>query len=174
MILCPVQLRVRITQHFGENPDVYEQFDLKGHNGVDIAGGVPGVRVPVLSPYDGVVRLGDQGDRGYGKNIHLFTDPDGDGRIREVVLAHFSYIHKRLKDGDRVYLGDELGMMGNTGFSSGVHLHLGLRYRDPKRNNEIINSNNGYRGFVDFEKYLLYTVDEKLEDRLVTYPYDIM
>ena len=48
MIICPLQndgkksgndwdqIRPTINQKFGENPQIYSQFDMKGHNGIDL------------------------------------------------------------------------------------------------------------------------------------------
>lgn len=153
MILCPVQSPCRLTQGFGDNPLTYQRFGLKAHNGVDYTGPVKGVSVPVHTPYDALVwKVGDQGNDGYGKYIRLLTDPDGNGRIREVVLAHFKSI--LVKQGDRVFLGDAVGMMGNTGFSTGMHVHVGLRYRRPDLT--ILNYENGFLGYTDFEPYVRY------------------
>ena len=42
-----IQRRPRITQNFGLNPQIYEQFNMRGHNGVDY--GVS-VGTPIYSP----------------------------------------------------------------------------------------------------------------------------
>lgn len=157
MIVCPVESPCRITQKFGENPQIYARFGLKAHNGVDITGPKPGIRVPVYSPYDALVwQVADQGGEGYGKHVRLLTDLDAQGRQREVVLAHFSSIS--VKAGQRVNIGDPIGVMGDTGFSTGLHLHLGIRYR---KNGEIQYYGNGYFGYTDFEPYILYWKKDK-------------
>jgi murein DD-endopeptidase MepM/ murein hydrolase activator NlpD len=165
MILCPVKSPCRITQHFGARPEVYKQFGLRGHNGVDFTGARPGELVPVFSPYDAVVHeVGDQGDKGYGKFVRLRTAPDVSGSRREVILAHLSVVS--VKPGDGVRLGDAVGVMGNTGFSSALHLHLGLR-RIGADGSEI-DGGNGYSGYFDFEPYLLFWKGG--DASMVTYP----
>jgi LysM repeat protein len=42
--------------------------------------------------------------------------------IRTVLLAHLDSFN--VNEGDRVKKGDKLGVMGNSGYSTGVHLHL--------------------------------------------------
>lgn len=153
MILCPIKGNARITQHYGDRPEVYSQFGMKAHGAIDLTGAVRGELVDIHSPYDALVwEVGDQGNGGYGKFVRLLTDKDGKGQLREVVLAHLSEVN--VKQGERVYLGDKIGVMGNTGFSSAPHLHLGLRRRDAKTY-AILNYNNGYKGYIDFEDYLL-------------------
>jgi murein DD-endopeptidase MepM/ murein hydrolase activator NlpD len=157
---------LRITQKFGENPDIYKRFGLKGHNGLDCTGPIKGVRVPVYSPYDAqVVKVGNEGNDGYGKYVRLFTKPDHSGRVRDIVLAHLHSID--VQAGQIIPLGDPIGIMGTTGFSSGVHLHVGLRYRNER--GDILNYDNGYFGYVDFEPYLLYALNDP--SSVVVYPY---
>jgi murein DD-endopeptidase MepM/ murein hydrolase activator NlpD len=166
MLLSPVRAPLRITQGFGGNEEIYKRFGLKGHNGVDFTGPIKGVRVPLYSPYDvQVAKIGDEGNDGYGKYVRLFTKPDHTGRVRDVVLAHLHSIS--VKPGQIIPLGDPIGVMGSTGFSSGIHVHTGLRYRNEKL--EILNYDNGYFGYVDFEPYLLYALTDP--SNVVSHPY---
>jgi murein DD-endopeptidase MepM/ murein hydrolase activator NlpD len=43
------------------------------------------------------------------------------------VYAHMSSLAPHLKVGDRIEEGTNLGIMGNTGLSAGIHLHIELR-----------------------------------------------
>ena len=86
MILCPIQnkwiqLRPYITQEFGKNPQVYSQFGLKGHNGIDLRAKVG---TPLFAPFEGKVKAGNQGDKGYGKYIRIYKDN------LEVILGHLT------------------------------------------------------------------------------------
>jgi len=59
---------------------------------------------------------------------------------------HFDNINPDLSVGDKIESGDLLGVAGNTGYSTGAHLHRGY-YRwneDP---------NNGYEGATNPEPY---------------------
>ena len=57
---------------------------------------------------------------------------------RYVILSHgnsyetiFAHMHKTLvKKGDKVTRGQVIGLIGNTGRSTGSHLHYGIRYND--------------------------------------------
>jgi len=82
------------------------------HKGVDI---VNRVGTPVVATADGrVVFAGHQS--GYGK---LVTIDHGLGKITR--YGHLSQIG--VKNGDAVVRGQELGKLGNTGRSTGPHLH---------------------------------------------------
>lgn len=159
MILCPIQGRVRVTQRFGERPEVYKQFGLAGHNGIDFTGEYAGVLVPLYSPIEGIlVEVGDEGKAGYGKFVRIRTDQlDGKGRKKEVVLGHLSEFATGVKKGAFIYQYDKVGIMGNTGFSSGPHCHMGLRFLT--KQNQVIDYNNGFKGYVDYLPYLLGVMD---------------
>lgn len=92
---------------------------------------------PVLSPCRGMItRAGwenpDNTRQGFGMRIRmLIMEPGYDSW--EMVFGHLSYIYKW--SGDKVQAGDRLALSGNTGSTTGAHLHteiLDLRkqYRD--------------------------------------------
>jgi murein DD-endopeptidase MepM/ murein hydrolase activator NlpD len=86
------------------------------HEGVDLAGGYGS---PVLVTADGVVTHAGW-ESGYGKLVtvrHAFG--------LETRYGHLSEI--RVNVGDRVSRGDRIGDMGNTGRSTGTHLHYEVR-----------------------------------------------
>ena len=56
--------------------------------------------------------------------------------------------------GQQVKQGDLLGHGDNTGWSTGSHLHFGMKLLNA--NGEVINRNNGYDGAVDPLKYLVW------------------
>lgn len=130
---------VFITQGFGLNKDVYAAFGLKGHNGIDYRttfdDSKDGKR-DVFAPYWGkVIEAADQGKKGYGRFLRLDL-LDGS----QVVLGHLDSF--KVKIGDTVKTGQVIAISGNTGFSTGAHLHFG--YRPPKWNPA-----NGFAGYVD-------------------------
>jgi murein DD-endopeptidase MepM/ murein hydrolase activator NlpD len=86
------------------------------HNGVDIA---CRVGTPVLAVGDGTVIACAYGDAVYGKYLVLRLDSGLD-----VIYGHLSETwHGR---GQRVRRGAVIGLSGNTGTSTGPHLHLGI------------------------------------------------
>lgn len=153
MINCPVQnsailkqdwiqVRPRISQNFGENPAMYKQFGLKGHNGVDF--GIP-EGTPLFAPFEGIVHhVGNEGDKGYGRYIKLRKEN------LECVLAHLSMIF--VPKGKIIRMGERIALSGDTGFSTGPHLHFGMRFLE---NGQILNYDNGYHGYVDCLDFMI-------------------
>lgn len=86
------------------------------HAGVDI--GLP-VGTPVGSPADGVVVWSGWDSSGYG---NLVIVANGDTRF---YLAHLSEV--LVEPGQQVSAEETLGLSGNTGLSTGPHLHFEVR-----------------------------------------------
>lgn len=90
----------------------------KYHTGLDIAAPIGTV---IKSATEGTVILSsNQGD--YGKHYQI--------QVGDVILvyAHCSKLY--LKEGDRVYQGQEIAEVGSTGNSTGPHLHFEIRKED--------------------------------------------
>jgi murein DD-endopeptidase MepM/ murein hydrolase activator NlpD len=104
-----------VTSDFGTRIDPYTA-ERKMHQGMDIA--TPHGQ-PVYTPSDGtVVFVGTEG--GYGKV--LVVDHGYGVKTR---YGHLSEITVHL--GDRVKRGDKVAQVGNTGRSTGPHLHYEVR-----------------------------------------------
>ncbi len=104
-----------VTSDFGTRMDPYSA-ERKMHQGMDIA--TPHGQ-SVYSPSDGsVVFIGTEG--GYGKV--LVVDHGYGVKTR---YGHLSEVFVRL--GDRVKRGDKVAAVGNTGRSTGPHLHYEVR-----------------------------------------------
>lgn len=95
----------------------------KHHDGADLAPPKPGQKVPIRAPMPGVVIDARYSDS-YGLIVEMM-----DVNFNRHFFAHMD--SAKVKVGQRVNQGDELGIMGNTGHSEGVHLHYELR--DPSR-----------------------------------------
>jgi murein DD-endopeptidase MepM/ murein hydrolase activator NlpD len=150
MIICPLSGDVVVTQPFGINAQYYAKYGLKAHNGVDLR---CKVGTPVLAPFDGYISYDDEGSIGYGKYLTLVSDPMGPNQERRRVdLGHLSRTMKGL-DGTFVYAGDVIGMSGNTGDSTGPHLHI--TYKKLDKESKTLNYSNGYRGALDVSQYIL-------------------
>jgi len=133
-----------LTQGFGENPEAYAQFGLKGHNGIDY-----GIKTgtKLYSCIDGEVTEVEYDQYGYGSYIKIENDTCG------VIYAHMK-APSFLKVGESVKAGDHLGISGNTGNSTGPHLHFGVFPKPRDRQ-------NGYAGYIDpFDKKLVKWVDD--------------
>jgi murein DD-endopeptidase MepM/ murein hydrolase activator NlpD len=113
--------RGEITTYFGE----VGRYSPRGHAGIDVA-------APVGTP---IVAIDA------GEVLKAYWNQDGYGGL--VVIAHVSgyetwYGHLDRLDvqtGERVRRGEQIGLMGSTGFSTGPHLHFEVRHdgelRDP-------------------------------------------
>lgn len=108
----------RVTQWFGENPDRYARFGLAGHNGIDY--GAP-MGTSILAAHMGVCTTGND-DGGYGLYVKV------DSWWGTTLYAHMSRV--LVSDGQLVEAGQQIGEVGNTGNSTGPHLHFGVRVRD--------------------------------------------
>lgn len=164
MILCPlenissftsawIQTRPVITQEFGKNPQVYSKFGLNGHNGIDLR---CAVGTPIYAPCDGIVHVKDDGKEGYGLHVVIRSCYG-----KEITLGHLLDTH--VTNGQDVRMGDSIGLSGNSGFSTGPHLHLTLRVITAGPTTDwkdiwawtVANSNNGFKGALDPKKYLI-------------------
>lgn len=145
-----IQVRPRISQKFGGNLSMYSKYKMDGHNGIDY--GVP-VGTPIFAPMDGTVKVKDDGNSGYGLHVKI-RNAD---KTMECALGHFSKI--TVPDGTKVRMGDKLGLSGNTGFSTGPHLHEGYRLLKPSQkalfNWEVLEYDNGFKGYFDHLEFLV-------------------
>lgn len=125
-----------ITQQFNENPQNY--FGHPGHMGLDF--GAP-MGTDVKAVYDGRVAWVDA-DSGYGKYIRVWH-PE--------LQVHTFYAHlseQLVVKGQSVTGGQVIGHVGNTGNSTGPHLHLEVRIADESGN--YVDPGNGHgRGRID-------------------------
>lgn len=110
----------RVTQHQGEVSRLYRG---KPHNGLDI--GAP-QGTPVYAAEDGIVIKTGNNDRSswtkyqYGKHVMIQHKNN-----LTTLYAHLS-INTVVAEGAYVRRGDLIGYSGNTGYSTGPHLHFGV------------------------------------------------
>lgn len=92
---------------------------IHGHNGVDIAAAYG---TPILSAASGTVVIARNGgwNGGYGSYV-VVQHSNG----MQTLYAHMSNV--RVSVGEQVSKGQTIGGMGNTGQSTGVHLHFEVR-----------------------------------------------
>ena len=111
----PVRGSYRYTSGFGGRRDP-KTGGWRQHNGTDLAGPLG---TKIVATADGVVTFAGR-QSGYGRLI----------KIRhwqgfETFYAHLYRIN--VKVGQKVSRGDKIGGMGNSGRSTGVHLHYEIR-----------------------------------------------
>ena len=132
----PFRYVAPISQYFGENPQIYSRFRMDGHNGVDFA--IP-ENTELLSVFEGEVTQVGYDPTGYGNFIRL-QSAEG----YEVLYAHLNtiFVHEK----DSLPAGQKIGLSGNTGFSTGPHLHFGMRLIT---NGIVQDYRNGFYGYID-------------------------
>lgn len=108
----------RYRYHYGVDVKLYRGDDVK-------------------AAFEGVVRIA-QYDGDYGKVV-VIRHENG----LETLYAHLSKL--KVKEGDRVEAGDLIGLGGNTGRSTGSHLHFEVRYMgEPIDPNTLVEWETGY------------------------------
>lgn len=127
----PVRQPMYVSQMFGENPDVYGRFGYLGHNGIDLA--TP-VGTPILAIDAGVASHAKNDPTGYGNYVRI----DHEWGIS--LYGHLSQLH--VQPWQSVNRGQVIGLSGNSGMSTGPHLHFEVRLHP-------VNDGNGYGGRVD-------------------------
>ena len=129
-----------ITQKYGEIiPGV--TLNGKPHTGIDY--GCP-MHTKILASNDGEVVAAGWDLTGYGFRV-ILRHPDG----MATLYGHLDSISVNM--GDEVKQGQEIGISGNTGKSTGPHLHFEARVRW-----------NDYTSFFDPMALPLMTVDDSI------------
>ncbi len=129
-----------VTQEFGENlvhmddAGLYETFGMHGHDGIDF--GMP-IGTTIQSVDNGTVVQAGPG--GYGTTVVVKHS------WGYSYYGHLSEV--KVKVGDQVIRGSAIALSGNSGITTGPHLHFSIK---PDKNDE----DNGYYGKVDPAYYL--------------------
>ena len=117
LFVWPMQVDGRLSSYFGERNDPFTGAPSR-HNGIDIA---IGTGAPVIASSHGAVVATGFGSV-YG-NYVILQHHDG----FQTHYAHLSRIS--VSRGQSVNQGQKIGEVGNTGRSTGPHLHFGIYYR---------------------------------------------
>jgi len=143
-VIEPVSHRssVRITDFFGFRHDPFN-YSIKFHEGVDLSAPLGTV---VYASGNGVVEMANFSDHGYGNQIVI-----DHGFGYKTRYAHLKLI--KVKIGQHVKRGEEIALLGNTGRSTGPHLHYEVIYH-----NKPVNPIN-YFGDIDQAEF------DKIVDR---------
>ncbi len=115
--MWPVPKYYKVSSHYGSRWG-------RNHDGIDI----PAPKgTPFVASDNGVVIYSDNGIRGYGNMIVVSHSDD--------IFSVYAHNNKNLVDkGDRVRKGQVIGHVGNTGRSTGSHLHFEIRVKNKARN----------------------------------------
>lgn len=136
----PCDSSAPITQRFGENPASYRRFNLAGHNGLDFA--LP-LGSPVYAAAPGTIDRVSIDPAGYGQYIKI---RHAVGAQQAVPAPFYTTLYGHLSkplvtDGDIVQPGQQIALSGNTGNSTGPHLHFEIR--------QTGQTNNSYNTAID-------------------------
>ena len=122
-----------------------------GHLGVDY--GTHGKKIPCYSLDDGIVRIAKYGN---GTGNYVFVEHPKLGIVSDYQhLDSFS-----VKAGQTVKKGQQIGIIGTTGDSTGIHLHIGIF--------PISDLNKGWydKKWMDFEAYVIPSGELKSIDEI--------
>jgi murein DD-endopeptidase MepM/ murein hydrolase activator NlpD len=106
-------------------------FENVVHTGIDIPGDIG---TPILAAGDGTVIYANRGvyrggneidDDPYGNAIVIEHSFSYQGQALYTLYAHLDEI--QVRKGQRVQAGDQIGLLGNTGKTTGPHLHFEVR-----------------------------------------------
>jgi len=107
-------IKGRISQEFGERPEYYVQWGYPGHPAIDISahGGTP-----VHAAHSGELTWGV--NNVLGMWCRIYGDWGG--------YTQYGHLQDVASPAGFVQKGDEIGLVGNTGNSTGYHLDFALR-----------------------------------------------
>ena len=131
LLKCPLQAKCRITSPFGNRRHPILMYNIF-HKGVDYGAKM---NTPIVAAMDGViVKIGRNG--GYGKYIQI-KHAGG----YQTAYGHMNNYKKGLAVGSHVKKNEVIGYVGNTGRSTGPHLHfeviIGNKAVHPLQNHQI-------------------------------------
>ena len=113
--LLPVSEDIQISSYFGMRiHPVYKRKRM--HWGIDFP---LKIGTPIRAAADGVVQkaLKEGKKSSYGKHIQI-----GHDQVYSSLYAHLSKIY--VEEGQHIQKGDTIGLSGNTGITTGPHLHF--------------------------------------------------
>ncbi|NYF11123.1 murein DD-endopeptidase MepM/ murein hydrolase activator NlpD [Leifsonia sp. AK011] len=116
LVQWPVPANTTMTSGYG-----YRSCDgcSSDHKGIDLT---PGLGHPVQAVADGVVITSEEASGGLGVNVVL--EHVIDGEVTRTVYGHMEFGSLQVEAGQTVTRGQQIGTVGNTGSSTGPHLHF--------------------------------------------------
>lgn len=125
--------KIIVTQKFGDNQAYYAQFGLRGHEGIDLKTKFIGNSWGFWYDYkgwrsvyavkDGICRV-KYDKSGYGTHITLQDTVDN-----LYLYGHLK--NSKVQDGQYVKEGEVIAISGNTGNTTGPHLHFAYKPKNP-------------------------------------------
>lgn len=152
-----------ISQSFGENQlSIYKQLGMKGHNGIDL---VKPRGTPIFAVHDGVVMKVNDKPEDAGIYVRIMSSPTIlEGREAMVETCYFHLLDVAVQPNQIIKAGTLIGHLDNTGYSTGDHLHFGIRpYWKQPNGTWLSYKDNGYFGYIDPYPYLLQAKEPMLK-----------
>jgi murein DD-endopeptidase MepM/ murein hydrolase activator NlpD len=117
LVQWPVPSTTPLSSGFG-----YRSCDgcSSDHLGIDLN---PGAGYSVEAVADGVVVIAEE-DSALG--VHVVIEHVVDGKVYRSLYAHLQYGSLAVAVGEIVAIGQQVGLVGSTGQSTGPHLHFGI------------------------------------------------
>lgn len=133
-----------VSQFFGESQRRYmEILGTNGHNGIDFA--VPN-GTEIIAPIDMFISQSGIDSKG---GIYFVGEVREDQNTRYELI----FVHNKINlvvPGIRIKKGEVVAISDNTGWSSGPHLHFGVRVETyDVQNNAWFRINNNNKGYID-------------------------
>ncbi|MBN2349679.1 MAG: M23 family metallopeptidase [Bacteroidales bacterium] len=137
--ILPISVKelIFISSYFGVRQDPFTGSQ-KAHYGIDYVG-KKGTKIYATG--DGIVTLSENSRNGYGNEIvidHGFGYSTCYGHLKKIMV----------NEGETVKRGQVIGLMGNSGRSTGTHLHYEIRH-----NNNPVNPVYYYSDDLTGEEY---------------------
>lgn len=114
----PFPVGVPLTDRFGPREAPCSGCSTN-HKGLDMT---PGEGTPIGVIADGVVIETDESDSGFG--VYAKVEHVVNGRTYVSLYAHMGFGSLQVSEGQTVKVGQVIGEVGNSGQSTGPHLHL--------------------------------------------------
>lgn len=121
----PVDIKFPISSPFGWRDNPFKKDEKKFHNGIDFA--TP-IGTPVYAMVDGeCFQAGweNQLDQKQGFGLRVWQEATIEDKRVYIWYAHLSEV--KIKPVEQIKIGDLIGYTGNSGSSTGPHLHVQSR-----------------------------------------------
>ena len=141
-----------ISQEYGQNLRDYASIGLPFHNGIDIAFEE---WTEVYASHDGEAWFTEDSMKGLGVVVT--------GVGCKTIYWHLREAVRPLNSKWQVKRGDLIGYGDSTGYSTGHHLHYGLKLLDNSGN--VLNRDNGVDGAIDPLPYITWFFMNDVEVR---------
>lgn len=116
-----IVLEGKLSSNYGRRLHPISKI-YKIHHGIDLK-----LQNPIVyTPVDGVIKSA-KWERGYGNTVRIILD-NGD----EIMFAHLKSFSVKPKQ--IVESGESIGIVGSTGHTTGIHLHVEYRINNQRIN----------------------------------------